>query len=343
MPQNSSRGTKAQQEAIREKAFKLFQKSWKNKNIAEALNVSYVTVSNWRKLYKKSGEKGFKSQTRGVKSGSTSLLNPEQEKEIQKIIIDKDPEQLKLSFALWSREAISKLIKQKLDIDIAVRTMGTYLKKWGFTPQKPVKRAYERSDKKVQKWLDDEYPSIKNQAQKEDAEIHWGDETGCVSLPVNLKGYAPKGQTPVLKHSAKKFKINMISTVTNQGKVRFMIYDEKMTAQVFIRFLKRLIKDAKKKVFLILDNLRVHHAKLVKAWVEGNKEKIKLFYLPSYSPDLNPDEYLNCDLKTNSNSKSVPKDKEDLKGNTLSFMRSIQKQPERIKKYFLHKSISYAA
>ncbi len=241
------------------------------------------------------------------------------------------------------REAIRKLIKQKLDIDIAVRTMGTYLKKWGFTPQKPVKRAYERSDKKVQKWLNDEYPSIKNQAQKEDAEIHWGDETGCVSLPVNLKGYAPKGKTPVLKHSAKKFKINMISTVTNQGKVRFMIYDEKMTAQVFIRFLKRLIKDATKKVFLILDNLRVHHAKLVKAWVEENQEKIKLFYLPSYSPDLNPDEYLNCDLKTNSNSKFVPKDKEDLKGNTLSFMRSIQKQPERIKKYFLHKSISYAA
>lgn len=343
MSQKSLRGTKAQQEVIRRKAFQLFQKSWKNKDIAEALSVSYVSVSKWRKLYKNSGQKAFKSQIRGVKSGSTSLLSPEQEKTIQKLIIDKDPEQLKLPFALWNREAVRRLIKQKMGVELAVRTMGTYLKKWGFTPQKPVKRAYERNDTKVQKWLNDEYPSIKAQAKEEGTEIHWGDETGCVSLPVNLKGYSPKGQTPVLKHSAKKFKINMISTVTNQGKVRFMIYDEKMTAQVFIRFLKRLIKDAKKKVFLILDNLRVHHAKLVKAWVEENKDKIKLFYLPSYSPDLNPDEYLNCDLKTNSNSKSIPKNKDDLKSNTLGFMRSIQKQPERIKKYFLHKSISYAA
>lgn len=343
MSQKSPRGTKAQQEVIRKKAFDLFQKSWKNKDIAEALNVSYVTVSKWRKRYKDTGTKAFKSLTRGAKPGSTSLLSSEQELFIQKLILDKDPEQLKLSFVLWSREAVRRLIKQQLGIELAVRTMGTYLKKWGFTPQKPVKRSYERNDKKVQQWLNEEYPSIKAQAKKEGAEIHWGDETGCVSLPVNLKGYSPKGQTPVLKHSAQKFKINMISTVTNQGKVRFMIYDEKMTTQVFIRFLKRLIKDAKKKVFLILDNLRVHHAKSVKTWVEENKEKIKLFYLPPYSPDLNPDEYLNCDLKTNSNTKSIPKNKKELKGNTLGFMKSIQKQPERVKKYFLHKSINYAA
>lgn len=343
MSQKSPRGTKEQQEAIRQKAFQLFKKSWKNKDIAEALSVSYVSVSKWRKLYKNSGDKAFKSQNRGVKPGSTSLLNTEQEKEILNLIIDKDPEQLKLPFALWNREAVRRLIKQRLGIELAIRTTGTYLKKWGLTPQKPIKRAYERNDQKVKEWLTDQYPAIKAQAKDEGAEIHWGDETGCVSLPVNLKGYSPKGQTPVLKHSAKKFKINMISTVTNQGKVRFMIYDEKMTAQVFIRFLKRLIKDAKKKVFLILDNLRVHHSKLVKAWVEKNKEKIKLFYLPSYSPDLNPDEYLNCDLKTNANSKFIPKNKQDLKKNTLGFMRSIQKQPERVKKYFLHKSINYAA
>ena len=143
----------------------------------------------------------------------------------------------------------------------------------------------------VKQWLDKTYPVVHQRAQDEDAEIHWGDETGVSSQEHYPRGYAPKGKTPVLTLShAKRERVNMISSITNQGKVQFMIYDDKFTAQVFIKFLKQLIKQSSNKVFLIVDNLRVHHAKLVSEWLKGHTEKIEVFYLPSYSPELNPDE-----------------------------------------------------
>jgi len=169
------------------------------------------------------------------------------------------------------------------------------------------KRAYEQSSKKVQKWLDEQYPAIKEKAKQEKATIHWGDETGVRNSNQHGRSYAPKGKTPINKHMSKRFSINMISTVTNQGLVQFMIYKENMNADVLIRFLEQLIKCQDNKVFLILDNLRVHHSKIVKKWEEEHKNEIVLFYLPSYSPDRNPDEYLNCDLKYGLSEKPAPK------------------------------------
>ena len=158
-----------------------------------------------------------------------------------------------------------------------------------------------------------------------------------------IKGYAPKGKTPVMEHTAKRFKINMISSITNRGKLRFMIYEQNMDASVFITFLERLIESSQKKVFLILDNLRIHHAKLVKAWVEEHKEKIALFYLPAYSPDLNPDEYLNNDFKRNVNAKHIPINKKELAQNTENFMSMLSKDSQRVANYFKHEKIAYAA
>jgi transposase len=191
--------------------------------------------------------------------------------------------------------------------------------------------------------LDQEYPDIKKAAKEQGAVIHWGDETGVKNQCHHGRSYAPKGQTPVKKSMSRKFSVNMISSITNQGLVRFMMYKGNMNAQVVIKFMSRLIKSANRKVFLILDNLRVHHSKVVKHWLEENKEKIEVFYLPSYSPDLNPDEYLNCDLKYALSEKPSPKSPEMLKINITSHMRKLQKSPQRIKKYFNHKSINYAA
>ena len=182
-------------------------------------------------------------------------------------------------------------------VELPLRTITDYLKRWGFTPQKPAKRAYEQNPKAVQQWLDSAYPEIVARAKQEKAEIHWGDETGVQSDAYNTKGFSPKGKTPVIRLNAKKSSLNMVSAITNQGKVRFMLYQETMTTQVFIKFLSRLVKDAKRKVFLILDNHRVHHSKIVKEWLEQHKGQIELFFLPSYSPELNPDEYLNGNLK----------------------------------------------
>jgi len=171
------------------------------------------------------------------------------------------------------------------------------MKRWGFIPQKPLKRAHERSPKAVQQWLDNTYPEIKTRARKDNAEIYRGDETGVRNDCQHNRGYAPEGQTPTVVINAKRFSTNMIPAINNRGTLRFMMYDENMTARILLRFMKRLIKDAGRKILLILDKLRVHHAKLVKAWLQRHSSEIEVFYLPAYSPDLNPDEYLNNDLK----------------------------------------------
>jgi transposase len=217
------------------------------------------------------------------------------------------------------------------------------MKRWGFTPQKPIKKAYEQSPNAVQEWLDNTYPEIKKLAKKDDAEIYWGDETGVRNDCQHSRGYAPRGKTPVVEINAKRFSLNMISAINNQGLLRFMIYETNMTARVLIKFMRRLIKDAKRTVFLILDNLRVHHAKLVKAWLERHEDEIEVFYLPSYSPELNPDEYLNCDLKTGIRSSSPARNQKDLKAKVLGHLRMLQKKPSRVARYFKHPAIQYAA
>jgi len=253
------------------------------------------------------------------------LLSSTQEIEIQQMITDTMPDQLKLDFALWTTKAIKELIEREFSIVIGRRALCNYLKSWGFTPQKPKKRAYEQCSKKVQNWLDQQYPAIKERAKKEKATIHWGDETGVRNSHQHGRSYAPKGKTPVKSHLSKRFSINMISTVTNQGLVQFMIYKENMNADVLIQFLEQLIKSQENKVFLILDNLRVHHSKIVKKWVKEHHEEIELFYLPSYSPERNPDEYLNCDLKYALSDKPAPKTQEKLKENLENHMNMLQK------------------
>lgn len=253
------------------------------------------------------------------------------------------PDQLKLPFALWTRRAIKTLIKREFGITISIRTMGDYLHRWGFTPQKPKKKAYEQNPKAVKKWLETQYPAIKASAKQENAEIHWGDETGVRNECQYGRSYAPKGKTPVQSKMAKRLSLNMISTVTNQGKVRFMTYKGSMNSARFINFLKRLIKGINKKIYLIVDNLKVHHSKPVKEWVEKNNEKTALFFLPSYSPESNPDEYLNCDLKYGLSQKVSPRNEAQLRKNVQSHMKLLQNKPDRVIKYFNHVSIKYAA
>jgi transposase len=217
------------------------------------------------------------------------------------------------------------------------------LKRWRFTPQKPAKRAYEQKPKEVQKWLDEEYPEIEHRAKKEKAEIYWGDETGVQSDANRLRGYSPVGQTPVVRFTAKRNSVNMISAITNEGKVRFMMYRETMTSTLLIKYMSRLVKDAGRKVFLILDNLRVHHSKQVKKWLVDHKEELEVFYLPSYSPERNPDEYLNGNLKTKVHSGQLARSQKSIENKVRTFMQKLLKRPAHVKKYFQHPMIAYAA
>ena len=329
--------------SYRKRAITLIKQGKKKGDIAVLFGVNKNTVSNWWKSYQERGSKGFLSKKKGVKSEDKKLLSNEQELAIQRMIVDKMPEQLKLDFALWTRKAVKELVEEQYGIVLAITTMGDYLRKWGFTPQKPKKMAYEQCPKKVKKWLDEEYPAIKEQAKSENAEIYWGDETGVKNQCNHGRSYAPKGKTPIKKSMSKRFSINMVSAITNQGKVQFMIYSDTLNADRLIEFMGQLIKSSQKKVYLILDNLRVHHSKIVKEWVEENKESIALFYIPSYSPERNPDEYLNCDLKQGLSVKKSPKNKESLQSNVQNHMDMLCNNPDRVSKYFEHKDIQYAA
>ena len=175
--------------------------------------------------------------------------------------------------------------------------MQLYLQRWGMTPQKPLARARERQPAAIAAWLEKHYPAIARRAKAEGAAIYWGDETGITNQDQIGRSYAPRGQTPVVRRTAKRITQSMISAVSNRGLMRFMLYEGALNADRFIAFLRRLSKDAGQKVFLIVDNLKVHHAAKVTTWVAAHAHEIELFYLPAYAPDHNPDEYLNNDLK----------------------------------------------
>lgn len=329
---------------VRRQAVYLFKKEKNFSQIADTLRVNRNSVSSWIATYKAEGMKGLKPRKRGPAIGTNLQLDPEQQAVIRKKIVDHDPEQMKLPFALWTREAVGQLIKEETGKELDLRQVGRYLKRWGFTPQRPVKRAYQRDDKAVTKWLEEEYPAIKKRAKEEGAEIHWADEAGIKSHDHRGRGYAPKGKTPIRLHNPNGEKINKISSITNQGKLRFLCYEGKFNYRTFHRFLKSLIKDAEgQKLHVIVDNLPSHHSRVIKRWARRYSHLIEIHYLPSYCPDLNPDEYLNCDLKTELAKKPERRKKGKLKEIVVDALHELQKTPERIMSYFNAAPIKYAA
>lgn len=311
--------------------------------IANQTGLSRTGVFDICKRHEDAGVQALHDAPGGRKTGEKRLLDAAQEATVRQLITDKTPDQLKMAYALWTRGAVADLIEHRFGIRLPVRTMGMYLERWGFTPQKPMKKAYEQSPAAVKKWLDEDYPVIAARAKAEGAEIHWGDESGLRNDDVRGRGYAPKGETPVILVNNKRHGLSVISTVTNKGQMRWKIFDGALNASILIDFLRRLIRGAKKKVFLILDNLRVHHAKPVKAWLAKHADAIEVFYLPSYSPELNPDEMANADIKQAVTKLAPARTKLQLVKATARHLRSVQRQPERIRKYFMHDPVRYAA
>jgi transposase len=257
-------GREAQQE-LRNQAIRLRTQNKTYPEIAEALGVYPTTVCRWCRKYQAGGSPAIKLRARGRKAGSGRTLAPAQEQHIKGLIRDRTPEQAKLDFALWNRRAIQQLIEQEFGLPMPIRTVGQYLQRWGYTPQKPLRRAYERNPEAVNRWLKRDYPQIVAEAREQGGEIHWADETGLRSDT---------------QHGRRR-STALISSITNQGKVRFMIHDGGMNAALMIKFMKRLIRDAGRKVFLILDNLRVHPGKAVKQWLVEHRDAIEARYLPS--------------------------------------------------------------
>jgi transposase len=310
--------------------------------VAAMLEVSRTAVGIWCRRADAGGDEALKKGKRGNPNGP--VLQGTQAATICNIIRDRRPEQVKLPFYLWTREAVQRLIMEQFGIHLAIRTIGDYLARWGFTAQKPVVRVYERSEPAVQRWLTEQYPAIVARAKKEGAGIWWGDETGLRSRSYTGTSYSPRGKTPVTKGSGKHFGCNLISAITNRGELAFLVYEGSFNAATFLDFMERLIKQAAgRKVFLILDNLQVHKAKVLRPWHVAHAHEIELFFIPSYSPDLNPDEILNHDLKANAVGRKRARNRDELVANATEHLASRARTPERVQAYFREKHVCYAA
>jgi transposase len=331
------------QAELRRTAVAMVDGGAKYKVAADAVGVSVRFIGKWIDARRNQGDAGLDGGRRGRRPGEQQVLEPKVAERIRRKIADKCPDQLKLPFALWTREAVRDLILKETGIRLSLQAVSNYLARWNMTPQRPAKRAKEQNAAAVQQWLDRDYPALVRRAKREKAEIQWADETGVSNQANYGRSFAPRGKTPVVTRTAIRFTESMISSVTNQGKLRFMIYSGALNVAIFLKFLQRLVRDATRKVILIVDNLRVHRAKVVMAWAVANKAKIELVFLPPYAPQHNPDEYLNNDVKQALARRATPKDKAAMKGALTSYMRGLQKRPSKVKSFFQAPTVRYAA
>lgn len=326
---------------VRKQVVRLKKQGMKGSEIAEIVGIYETRISQIWTAYQANGFAGIKPLKSGRKKDSGRRLTQKEEAEIRAVIISKTPEQLKMAGFLWTRAKICEYIKRIYHKEIVPQVISRYLKRWGLTCQRPTKRAYGQDIARVEKFKNEVYPAIAKRAKAENADIYWGDETGIDNTSNFERGFVPKGQPPILPVETKRERLNMILAITNKGSVRFMIYEQTMTRQILLDFLRRLVKNAPRKIFLILDNLRVHHGKIVAAWLAKNMDKIEVFFLPPYSPEINSDEYLNHALKMDVHSGKLPRTKKNIRHKVESFMRRLQHRRDSVEAFFRHKRLVY--
>jgi transposase len=330
---------------LRQMIIRLHLKGFDAKAIADIIPCGKLRhVQSTIRKYKQGGWEAIALKKMGRPRNSNTKLNPGQEGQIKDALVGKNPEEFGFKGFLWDLRNVIALVFFLFQIDIPRSTMSKYLNRWGYTSQRPIIRNYAQNPESVRKWLEEEYPAIKKRAQNEGAEIFWGDEAGIQNECNYAKGYAPKGKTPeAMLKSSHKLRVNMMSAINNQGKLRFMIYEETMTQQRLIEFMKRLIKGNEKKVYLILDNLKVHHGRIVQEWIKRHEEAIRVYYLPSYSPEQNPDEYFNGNLKHELEKRGNAKTKKEFESNVRASAMKIQADKSQIKRLFEADFVAYAA
>ena len=330
-------------QVLRLRALRGIELGYSELDLAELLGVCHETISRWWTAYLADGLPALPGGRTGRPLGSGRFLSDQQAERIKARIDLHSPEQVGIPHALWTRRAVRDLIRKDLGIDLAERTVGQYLRRWGYTSKRPSRHARQQDPDEVEQWLLETYPAIEAQAEREEAEILWTDEVGVAADHHPGYGYAREGERATMEVPRPHIRVNQISAISNEGTVRFMTYKGALNATVFLMFLTRLIAGAARKILLIADRLQAHKTPEVQAWVEAHRDQIEVFYLPAYSPELNPVEYLNNDMKGTVNEASLPPDRPTLQGRLLDFMKRLVRMPEHVISYFLHPWTQYAA
>ena len=331
------------QDEIRRRAIEALNNGFKQVEVSRLMSVPERTIRRWVAQMRSAGVTSLEPKRRGRRAGEASALGVRQMKRIETMVLGKMPDQLRLPFYLWTREAVGDLIAREYGVSLCPASIGNYLKRWGMSPQKPVRRAYERNDEAIDRWLETDYPAIAAKAKLQRALIYWADECGVRSDDVRGRSFALKGQTPEIRTTGQRFGCNMISALSNRGTLAFQVFEGRLVTATFIDFLQRLVKHGKgRKIALIVDGHPVHKAALVKLWIAEQKGAIMLHFLPGYAPELNPDELLNHDLKLGL-AKRRPRNRAELKSAVRSHLHKRQKQPQVVRNFFKAKHVRYAA
>jgi transposase len=334
----------AAQAALRNRAVQAVLDGMTQAEAARVFRVHRNAVNRWIRRYREGGWAGLGEQRRGRRPGEQPALSERQQQELIALVRESTPDQLGLAGFLWTREAVGELLAQRYGVWLARTTVGGYLRGWGFSPQRPQRRALEQNPVAVARWLAEEFPAIRALAKREGGVVLWLDEMGVRSDAAAGRSWAPVGQTPVIKRTGKRFRVNMISAISNQGLLRFRLFTGSFTGAVFIDFLRRLLRDCQgRKVHLIVDGHPVHRAKRVSAWVERHAERIELHFLPGYSPELNPVELLNHDVKANAAGRRRLRSAGELREELHGYLRRRQRQPAVLVRFFDHPTTRYAA
>lgn len=325
---------------LRKRAVSSVQEGQSPSDVAKALGVTKAAMYGWLSRYRQGGWSGLDAKKRG---GRPAKLDGMALSWVYDTVTMKNPLQMKFTFALWTARMIGHLINERFGVRLSKASVCRLLNQLGLTPQRPVWRAYQQRSVEVQRWLSEEFPKIRAQAKREKAIIFFGDEAGVRSDHHAGTTWAPKGKTPVVSSTGARFGLNLISAVSAQGEFRFMITNGRVGARVFIDFIKRLTHNVDRSIFLIVDGHPAHKAVAVRKFVDSLKGKFRLFFLPAYSPELNPDERVWNDLKNNAIGRKMITTPEILKREVISHLRFIQKTPERVRGYFQNETTKYAA
>jgi transposase len=330
-------------QVLRWRALRGVELGYSEVELAEVLGVCHETISRWWSAYVAAGTDALPGDRTGRPLGTGRLLSEDQAQRIRQCLDNYQPQALGIPHALWTRRAVRQLIQQEFAIDLAERTVGQYLRRWGYTPKKPSRRSRHQDPDEVEQWLLETYPALEAQAAREGAEILWTDEVGVAADHHPGTGYARQGERALLDVPSPHIRVNQISAISNEGTVRFMTYKGMLTAVVFLDFLQRLVTGAPRKILLIADRLRAHKTPAVQAWLAEHAAQIEVFYLPPYSPELNPVEYMNGDMKETVNEAGLPDDRPTLQTRMLGFMDKLARLPAHVISYFLHPWTQYAA
>jgi transposase len=328
---------------LRQLAINARLKGHSNQHVADILDLRPETVSRWWSAYQENGEASLPQGRTGRPVGTGRKLTEEQERQIQRWIADHAPEDLQISSSTWTRAAVRKLILQRLGIKLAIRTVGEYLSRWGFTPQRPARRARKQDPEEVRQWKEEDFPELSKRASQEGASLQFADETGASLDDHGGRSYSPRGRTPIMPVSGNRGRINVISSISREGDVFFLIFNGTMNGGRFIGFLQALIEFAGQKVILVADHHPTHDSAQVRKWLDEHQDEIEVHFLPKYAPELNADEYLNNDMKESIAQEQRPDDVPELRTIVERFLNRLTELPDRVASYFRHPAMKYAA